>query len=288
MDKAVQPIIQQSPALDLGSDDWLDSLTALSRSAGGLAFAQNLFCLLNRVLAVDHCAVFTFDPAEGAGHLFTTSRMGDETARELADDYVGGYFARDPNFLKIQAVAGTEAAHSGGTMRMDMAGAYDPTYRQHFFERTELIDKASTIAGAETGSVYCNFYRMQGSGLYSQAEWLMLNRMLPLLTSLIATHYRLLRASSASDRKALSGSPHSLVHSVIGMAVPPFDRLTVRERDVCARILLGYSSEAIGLDLGIAASSVTTYRRRAYARLGIVSQNELFSCCLAAIGAPSG
>ena len=55
--------------------------------------------------------------------------------------------------------------------------------------------------------------------------------------------------------------------------------LTDREQDVCARIVAGYSSEAIALDLGLAASSVATYRKRAYAKLGICSQHDLFALC---------
>jgi DNA-binding CsgD family transcriptional regulator len=52
--------------------------------------------------------------------------------------------------------------------------------------------------------------------------------------------------------------------------------LTPRELDVCARTLIGLTAEGIALDLNIKKSSVFTYRKRAYARLGISSQNQLF------------
>ena len=39
--------------------------------------------------------------------------------------------------------------------------------------------------------------------------------------------------------------------------------LTQRERQVCARVLLGMSSESIGLDLEIKTQSVLTYQKRA-------------------------
>ena len=262
-------------SLDIGSDEWLEGLTALTQAAGSAAFEQTLFKFMNKLLPVDHCAVFTYGPRAGAGHLFTTSRMDEAASQALAEDYVGGYFERDPNFPKIQALA----QGGGEPLRMDRDEAYDASYRQRFFERTELVDKASTIASTAEASVYCNFYRMARSGPYTGDEWQQLGRVLPLITSLIALHYRL-NPKSGSDEEA---SPQSLVHSVINMAAPPFDRLTSRERDVCARILLGFTSEAIALDLGIAATSVVTYRKRAYAKLGIVAQNELFSLCLAAI-----
>lgn len=51
--------------------------------------------------------------------------------------------------------------------------------------------------------------------------------------------------------------------------------LARRERDVCVGIMQGKSSEAIALALGISVNTVRTYRKRAYARLGVTSHNEL-------------
>lgn len=56
--------------------------------------------------------------------------------------------------------------------------------------------------------------------------------------------------------------------------------LTPRQTEVCARIVLGYSILAISLELGITQNTVSTLRKRAYSRLGICSQNELFGLCL--------
>ena len=58
------------------------------------------------------------------------------------------------------------------------------------------------------------------------------------------------------------------------MKVAP--QLSPREIEVCVRIMLGITSEGIGIDLGISRNTVLTYRKRAYARLNISSQNQLF------------
>jgi DNA-binding CsgD family transcriptional regulator len=58
------------------------------------------------------------------------------------------------------------------------------------------------------------------------------------------------------------------------------NRLAQREVEVCARALIGMSVEATALDLGIRPTSITTYRQRAYQKLGISSQNELFALVL--------
>jgi DNA-binding CsgD family transcriptional regulator len=51
--------------------------------------------------------------------------------------------------------------------------------------------------------------------------------------------------------------------------------ITRREIQVCAAIAVGMSSAAIALTLNISLNTVLTYRKRAYSRLNICSQNEL-------------
>lgn len=52
--------------------------------------------------------------------------------------------------------------------------------------------------------------------------------------------------------------------------------LSHREAMVCAYALLGYSNEATALNLGVSVNSAITYRRRAFAKLNIKNQGELF------------
>jgi DNA-binding CsgD family transcriptional regulator len=54
---------------------------------------------------------------------------------------------------------------------------------------------------------------------------------------------------------------------------------------VCAGIMKGLSTNGMALSLGIAPSSVITFRRNLYRKLGIVSQAELFALGLAASAA---
>ena len=65
-----------------------------------------------------------------------------------------------------------------------------------------------------------------------------------------------------------------------------FKSLTPRENQVCQRILSGYGSEAISAELGISLHSTFTYRKRAYQKLGICSQNELFAIALRLMAVP--
>ena len=52
--------------------------------------------------------------------------------------------------------------------------------------------------------------------------------------------------------------------------------LTGRELDVMARAIIGMTAEGTALEINIKKSSVVTYRKRAYVRLGVSSLPELF------------
>jgi DNA-binding CsgD family transcriptional regulator len=56
--------------------------------------------------------------------------------------------------------------------------------------------------------------------------------------------------------------------------------LSEREAAVCVGVVTGHSNEAIALHFDLSINSVRTYRRRAYAKLQITSQNELFALIL--------
>ena len=259
-----------------GDPVWLEGLTQLCRCIGSSTFESCLLKLLNKITPVDHCVVFTYGES-GAGHLFTHGRMRVEEAQQLAHDYVKNFHEQDPNFLQVSnAAEGCEDFLIPLSADSDVA-----VYQNHFFDRHDLVDKASTIGKVEQGSVYCNFYRMGRSGPYSAKDWQLLEVILPLVTTLISTHYRILQLTP-TDEQGQFRNARSLVHNIISKNVSPFSQLTPREREVCERILLGYTSVGIGLDLNIAQSSVVTYRRRAYEKLGISTQNELFTLCLTA------
>jgi DNA-binding CsgD family transcriptional regulator len=289
---------------EIGSDAWLERLGRTARALGSRRFEQELLALLNEVLPVDLCVVFTHSP-DGLSHLFTHGKLPEERALQLADDYVRQYHDRDPLYATLAAVAAGEGPDA--PRPLDMPTDYDPAYRSHFFDRVGLVDKTSIVGRIEEDSVLCNFYRMTGSGPYSADERRRLDRLLPLVAALIAAHHRLAKnalaegdpgtaahgtvspgetGEPATDEGAQHVSGHartrSLVRTVIGTRVPPFHQLTTRELEVCERILLGYTSIGIGLDLDIALSSVLTYRKRAYQKLGISTQAQLFALCLAA------
>ena len=265
---------------DFGSDRWLRNLTDVCQSLGKPAFEDELYRLLHEILNIDHFVVFTYSPKDGPGHLFTRSKMPEEEAKALADDYINKFYERDPQLPSVKNVADADVVQP---MHPTLNSDYDKEYQNHFFTQHHLIDKVSTVAQVEEDNVYCNFYRMSGSKPYDKDEQVLLESVLPIITSLISSHYKLLRFIVDEPEGTETHIARTMVRSVISRRIEPFDKITARESEICERILIGYTSTGIGLDLGIAPSSVNTYRRRAYEKLGIATQNELFSLCLSAL-----
>ncbi|KDR39341.1 hypothetical protein BG61_33430 [Caballeronia glathei] len=57
--------------------------------------------------------------------------------------------------------------------------------------------------------------------------------------------------------------------------------MSKRELDVLRGVLEGLTAQDIGEVMGVKASSVVTYQKRAFRRLGISSQRQLFALCIA-------
>ena len=74
----------------------------------------------------------------------------------------------------------------------------------------------------------------------------------------------------------------SFVGGVLASSIPPspFDRLSVRERDVLRRIVAGATSSDIAYQLSLSRKTVDTYRGRMMVKLGVTSRSELIRCAL--------
>ena len=267
-----------------GTDQWLAKLTSTICKLGRAGFEETLFDLVNLAVTVDHCTVFINSPDGHTEHLFTQSHLDEDTCNRLASAYVSDYWARDPQLSPLtedgQPPEGDQLTVLG---QADTKG-YPEDYRRQFFEKTGLIDKVSSLLQTSAFNIYCSFYRLEQSGPFSEQDFKELSRLLPLLTNLIFKHSRLTQfrdkpADPIVTSVPLGRSP-DLMKRLLDEQSEVFGQLTEREREVCVRIIQGYTSEAIALDLEVATSTVHTYRKRAYAKLGISSQNELFSLIL--------
>jgi DNA-binding CsgD family transcriptional regulator len=183
---------------------------------------------------------------------------------ELGEAYSGHFRRSDPNRDLIFAA---RAARHRSCWLASRCGCISQTYRKLFFEDADIVDKFATGIRFENIRFYLNFDRLSAVGSFRPAQVKRLRRIAPSMSAAVARHFE----RSVPARQATAAQD---LHQLFATSAT-FQSLTGREREVCLRILSDLSSEAISADLNISIHSILTYRKRAYERLGISSQNDL-------------
>lgn len=112
-------------------------------------------------------------------------------------------------------------------------------------------------------------YRQASRGGFSEEDCAMLRLIEPLVGSIYRRIWQHRPRRAQEGRKA---SPLDRLLEDFGKG-----QLSPREREVAQMILKGHSSESIARNLGISIATVKTHRQNLYARLGLATQQELFS-----------
>ena len=131
-------------------------------------------------------------------------------------------------------------------------------YYQDFFANTGIIDKITVLAQGDHEVIGINFYRFEENGRFIISEDKLRRDFWTLVSKILLLHY--------SDKQ-----PTQLNS--------PLNSLSGREKEICEAILRGLTTDAIAWELNVASSTVNTYRKRAYEKLGINSKSALFALC---------
>lgn len=199
-------------------------------------------------LGIDQIMVFAIE-ADTARCLLSRHFAHAALAGELAAAYLDDGFLRDPLLPALM-----EAARGSVHLRRldDIAPDMDEAYRHRFFDAPGLMAKTTVLAVGETLRLFVSFYAADAVAEVCDPDLARLAGRLALM------HF---------ERALDTGIP------------APLTVLSDREQAVCLGILSGQKSEAIAADLGVAPSSVITYRKRAYGKLGVTSRAGLFAIC---------
>lgn len=210
------------------------------------------FCDFVETLGFDQIMVFCIagSGAEaGASCLLSRHFSHAALAGRLAATYLDGWYRQDPLLPELLA-----APVGSVTLRCldQVADRMDARYRHIFFDQPGLLSKITLMAAGDRLRLFVSLYQARGGVPEGRDDLARLAGRLALL------HF---------ERCAHSGIP------------APLAVLSEREKSVCLGILSGQKAEAIAADIGIAPSTVITYRKRAYDKLGITSRAGLFAIC---------
>lgn len=188
----------------------------------------------------------------------------NDLAERLATRYASDFSTRDA-VLADWIEAGTDFAARSVT-RSDIA---DASYRARLFNDAGLQEKFCILSRHDERLLYLNFYFGEGPAARARAKCAAgIASEGRILLALLARHLTLAGAAT----KGGTDKAH-----VARLMRTRFPDLSARECEVAARIVCGYEASAIALELGLSVGTIATFRKRAYAKLGISSQAELFA-----------
>lgn len=233
---------------------------------GTRALQTRLFSVMRRFADVRMMNAALFEEGAPADIIMLEQEGHHLPVARMTSQYVSAYWRLDPlNPVVDRAVD----RYSGPLLvAMEARDVPDPAYRQTFYGGNGLTGRLSLVHLSGRGNIRFNLY-MGGRGA-DEACLEAVSDCSDLLLSIVSAQL------AARPRGAGEWQPERVRARL--RAVAPL--LSAREAEACTGIILGYSSEAIALALGVSIGTVQEFRKRAYRKLGISSQNELMRMVL--------
>lgn len=194
--------------------------------------------------------------------LFMSASLGvPDTTRECWNAYLSGPYLSDRTF------EGHSQANPSPLLCHITAPEVPAQHRSRVYEAHGMAERVSIVQRQAASIFAINFYRHDHQRPFSDGQLSDFESLAPALLALTQKQIELAR-SHRVKRSAVEWAQQLQTHE---------PALTPRERDVCARLLVGMTQEGIAADLGLGLPTVKTYRNRAFGRLGIHFKSELFA-----------
>lgn len=247
--------------------DWPSLVPAMAECVARLGetdFDEALLALLRQAVRIEQCMVFAFDGRDEVDCMLAANERAPRVAGRLAELYTSGLFRQDPNYQRLRELMNANGDSAAAEVTPMQADAMPVAYRSHLFAFPDLVDKVSLILPGEQSVYYLNLYRGSEAGPFHRDDLARLDALGPLLASLMRRHY--------GQARPISQRPSAEEAAVLAP-------LSERERQLCLYLLRGHTLKTAAAELDIALSTAETYRKRAYAKLGVPSKARLVALC---------
>ncbi len=253
----------------LAGDSLRLNMGRLIGAIGTSTFEQVLFEISHAATGCSHVTAFSFAPDSRTRAIVAVNEGANNVARRVAERYVGHYWHLDPaNRLVISG----GLSRTGAALRIKSEDIGSAQYRSECYTNVELGERFSVIQRCGARFFRVNFYASSRRRAFQDDAVANILGSADLLVALLARH----------DEADVAVVEEPDFMEVLQRLQPDLSR---RELQICGGIARGMSSEGISIEYGISLNTVLTYRKRAYTRLGITSQNELLRYVLGAASA---
>jgi LuxR family transcriptional regulator, activator of tox operons len=245
--------------------DGLDGLTESVLALGEDNFDHKLFRFLCGCLTADMYSAFAVTGGSEVNYLFagTVSGKGDFPAI-ASQQYARRFWKSDP--LMRSLLSGPAGYQPPQTQRWDEIPRGE--YRAFCYERPGVVDRLSLYCKSGQTAVLVNLYRYGASGYFSDDEVGQIARYAGVVPALIIKNFDL---TTANEELKL----HPPIESLIYLMESWKRGLSRREIEVCAAMLVGMPLKDIGRKLGLGVSTVVTYKKRAFGKIGVATRRDL-------------
>lgn len=251
-----QPIFLEKGTFQASS--LFEALPSVIASIGHPEFSAKLFDAIRGTVEAAYITVFVSDRQPRARILIAENEGRLGVCRRSANIYVERYWDYDPA-NKVSTDDGR--IQSLRLMATDIVNA---AYRSMCYHSLGLARRFSLIQSRGEETVRVNLYFRCETNLESSG-FDQLTECAPVIMAAIWRHYD---CATSVDGSNVTNTFRKRLERVAPSLSP-------RELEVCSLIASGITSGGIAARLGLGVNTVLTYRKRAYARLQISSQNEL-------------
>ena len=200
---------------------------------------------------------------EATGHEDTSLEYfcGEPGLAELFPAYRKWYLRQDPVFDAYRAAP---RCNDVAIQRVRPAHIASPGFRRRVFDEAGIIERLSIIQRSADNWRVMSVARHVSDGCFTDTQ----------IDALVSLACLALPMLPLNRTRRAQPRPLTVAQLEARFACR-FESLSARERQVCARAATGMSVADTAQDLGIAPTSVLTYRQRAYQRLNVASPVEL-------------
>lgn len=232
-------------------------MAATIEAIGYERFYPRFFSLMSKIARIDQYMVFEFcDSWDSPRCRLAHNIQRPELGLQLASLYMEGNYLNDPLLAKLAAEAAEHPTQPA--CELLLRKTLSPVYRRRFYNVPDIQEKFAIAANDEESGrlYYINFYRSAETGFNVQ-EITFLEQSSALISSLLLRHFR-------EERQGRGVQKHLLAAG-----------LSEREAQICELIVAGHTAKTIARKLNLAESSIVTYRKRAYQKLGVHRKPDL-------------
>jgi len=249
---------------------------ALVDSVGHPGFESAYFAVFDDLLDLWSCTAFAFRRHAPPRCIVATgpNKQAALRVRNNAQRYVERGYKDDPNLRFVQALDRSEIE----IRSLADAEFNDDVYRSRYFSRASTRDKIFILSAEKDWVIYANFYRGNFQREFDDADKKKLRQYARLCVAVLRLQVRFNRPAAEEAFLDETRVQKQLRYQQVYDLLIKY-QISPREAEICAMIVVGHTTQDISAELGISKNTVITHRRRAYEKLGVSNQNELFGKC---------